>query len=191
MRELLENKGTEPHTLGPKRRSFVPSYSAQNQRPFSPEEGVKFYTSEGTQDPRGSLINLGTEENERLVPVRHVQAIDKDTREAEIPKSLLGGKKLFDQRKERLMGVAKELAAQLKRVNRMFWQRTQKGQSSNQIVTMFLTKFSTVKPADKGKNAWTFWQKAYPNLFTVKPAKLPNGKAVIVFTPRKTSWKMT
>ena len=84
MRELLENKGTEPHALGPQRRSFKPSYSAINQRPFS-EDGVKFYTSERTQDPRGSLINLGTEENERLVPVRHVQAIDKDTREAEIP----------------------------------------------------------------------------------------------------------
>ena len=25
VRELLENKGTEPHTLGPKRRSFLPS----------------------------------------------------------------------------------------------------------------------------------------------------------------------
>ena len=80
VRQLLENKGTEPHTLGPKRRSFVPTYSAQNERPFSPEEGVKFYTSEGTEDYRGSLVNLGTEDNPKLVPVRHVQPIDKDTR---------------------------------------------------------------------------------------------------------------
>ena len=102
---------------------------------FSPEEGVKFYTSEGIQDPRGSLINLGTEENERLVPVRHVQAIDKDTREAEIPKSLLGGRKLFDQRKERLLGVAKELAAQLKRVPRgyMFWKKRRRGKGLNML----------------------------------------------------------
>ena len=70
---------------------------------------------------------MGSEGNPRLVPVRHVQAIDKETREAEIPKNLLGGKKLFDQREERLQGVAVELAAQLKRVKRMFWQRTQKG----------------------------------------------------------------
>ena len=93
---------------------------------------MKFYTSDHTQDPRGSLINLGTEENERLVPVRHVQAIDKNTREAAIPKNLLGGRKGVDERKQRLLGVANELAAHLKRVKKMFWQRTQKGQSSNQ-----------------------------------------------------------
>ena len=43
-----------------------------------------------------------------MVPVRHVQAIDKDTRQAEIPQNLLGGKKLFDQRKERLQQVAED-----------------------------------------------------------------------------------
>ena len=81
------------------------------------------------------------------------------------------------------MGVAKELAAHLKRQKKMFWQRTQKGQSSNQIVTMFIANYSTVKPADRGKNAWTFWQKAYPTLFTVKQARLPDKRTVVVFYP--------
>ena len=79
---------TEPHTLAPQRRSFKPTYSAHNIQPHSPD-GVKFYTSEGTEDYRGSLVNLGTEANPRLIPVRHVQPIDKNTREAVIPKNLL------------------------------------------------------------------------------------------------------
>ena len=29
VRQLLDNKGTEPHAIGPKRRSFLPSYSGQ------------------------------------------------------------------------------------------------------------------------------------------------------------------
>ncbi len=112
-----------------------------------------FYTAEGQEDARGSLVNLGSEENPKLVPVRHVQAIDKETREAEIPKNLLDGKKLFDQRKGRPQHVANELAAQLKRAKKMFWQRTQKGQHTNQIEATFLNKFPVVNPGVKGKNA--------------------------------------
>ena len=126
---------------------------------------MKLYTAEGTEDPRGSLVNLGSQSAPALVPVRHVQAIDKDTRQGKIPQHLLGGKKGFDARKERLQQVANELAQQLKRVPYMFWQRTQKGQSSNQIVTLFLNRWPGVKPADKGKHAWQFWQKAFPSLF--------------------------
>ena len=115
--------------------------------------------------------------------MRHVQAIDKDTREAQIPKSLLGGRKLFDQRRERLAGVANALADQLRRVKKMFWMRTQRGQTANQIVTEFLKKQPGVKPADRGKNAWAFWQKAYPTKFEVKQARTTAGRQVIVFTP--------
>ena len=173
---------TEPHTLAPQRRSFKPTYSGHNIQPHSPD-GVKFYTSEGTEDYRGSLVNLGTEANPKLVPVRHVQPIDKDTREAVIPQNLLGGKKLFDQRKERLTKVADQLAAQLRRVKRMFWRPTQRGQGPNQIVTLWLRRIPEVKPADRTGGAWKFWQKAYPSKFTVKPARTPTGVRVIVFYP--------
>ena len=40
------------------------------------------------------------------------------------------------------------LAAQLKRVKRMFWRPTQRGQGPNQIVTLFLRRIPEVKPAD-------------------------------------------
>ncbi len=55
-----------------------------------------------------------------LVSVRHVQAVDKDTRQGEIPTNLLGGTKLFEQRRERLRHLANGLADQLKRVKKMF-----------------------------------------------------------------------
>ncbi len=126
-----------------------PRTLARTKKPWSPEEGAKCYTAEGQEDPRGSLVNLGSGDRPSLAPVRHVQAIDKDTRETEIPKNLLGGGKLFDQRKERSHQAANELAEQLKRVNKMCWQRTQTGQSANQIVTLFLNRFPVVKPVDK------------------------------------------
>ncbi len=52
-------------------------------------------------------------------------------------------------------------------------------------MTLFLNRFPVVKPADKSKKAWHFWQKAYPSLFTVRPAVTPEGKHVIVFYPKE------
>ena len=68
----------------------------------------------------------------------------------------------------------------------MFWKRTQKGQTSEHVVTEFLKRFSTVKPKDRETKQYTFWQKAYPNLFTVKPEPLAGTeRTVIVFRPKK------
>ena len=81
------------------------------------------------------------------------------------------------------VGDASEQAAQLKRVKRMFWRPTQRGQGPNQIVTLFLRRIPGVKPADRTGGAWKFWQKAYPSKFTVKQARTPKGARVIVFYP--------
>ena len=67
----------------------------------------------------------------------------------------------------------------------MFWKKTQKGQGPEHVVTEFLKRFSTVKPKDRETKQYTFWQKAYPNLFTVKRQRLASGKEVIVFYPIK------
>ena len=62
------------------------------------------------EDPHGSMINLGTETQPRMVPVRHVQPVTQGSKGVSIPRSLLGGVKGEDATKERLAKAVQLLA---------------------------------------------------------------------------------
>ncbi len=90
------------------------------ETPWSPE-GAKFYTAAGREDPAGSLVNMGSDEQKKLVPMRHAQPTDPHTGEAHIPQRLLGGVTRAEQLKFPLQQAVNELVAQLKRIKRMSW----------------------------------------------------------------------
>ena len=58
--------------LGPRRRKFLATYEGGTMQPQRDEEGhVIFFTGKG-QDPHGSMINVGSEAQPRMIPVSHV-----------------------------------------------------------------------------------------------------------------------
>ena len=59
--------------------------------------------------------------------------------------------------------------------------RTYKGQPATEVVKEYLKRFPGIKAKDHEKDQWVFWQKAYPNKFTVKQARTPSGQQVVVF----------
>ena len=90
-------------------------------QPQRDEEGhVIFFTGKG-KDPHGSMINIGSEAQPRMIPVSHVQPVAKASASVRIPEKLMGGVKLEDAKKARLAATVDALVAHLQNVGQMTW----------------------------------------------------------------------
>jgi len=92
--------------MGPVRRSFLPTFQGAPQTVTKMETGLsqeqlKKLSAEEIKAMRPTQVQVpGTKEV--FTPMRHVLAVDKDSRAAEIPAQLKTGQKLSEIPKERL-----------------------------------------------------------------------------------------
>ena len=154
VRQLIGNEKNERFGLGPKRRGFLPVYGQKTQQPERDEEGkVMFF---------GDQVNLGTKEKPQLVPVRHMQAVAHGSEDVEIPLSMLGGGKLEDTKRARMMPVVQNLASHLEVVRLMFWRPNKRTfrerNQQDRVVIAFLRQFlgKGIVPGDLTAGGWRF-----------------------------------
>ena len=110
----------------------------------------------------GDQVNLGTKEKPQLVPVRHMQAVAHGSEDVEIPLSMLGGGKLEDTKRARMMPVVQNLASHLEVVRLMFWRPNKRTfrerNQQDRVVIAFLRQFlgKGIVPGDLTAGGWRF-----------------------------------
>ena len=117
---------------------------------------------------------------ETFTPMRHVLAVDKESRGAEIPQQLMGGGKMSDIPKERLETPLNNLLAHMQSQPEMYWPMSWKANAKSvsiftsrgaklipkeQVVQYFLSKQKGLLPADYANRRLPFYRKAYPTMF--------------------------
>ena len=126
VRQLIKNAPADAREgVGPRRRGFLPVYSGKVERPETEHGHVKF---------EGDKVTLGGSK----VPIRHMQAVHKDSEDVVIPQDMLGGSTHLSKLKiDRITPAVHALAAHLKTVGKMVWRPTLRNRTKQKVVTLF------------------------------------------------------
>ena len=169
--------------LGPKRRKFLPTYEGGTKQAQVDDEGKAIFYSGKGQDEHGSMINLGSEAQPKMIPVSHVTPVAKASASVRIPEKLLGGVKLEDAKKTRLAEAVNLLVTHLREVQQMTWRHPMPPRRNPRtVVSDFLRGKPGVQLTDLTPQGWRFFQKHYADRMTVTPGRA-DGRPVIFFRP--------
>ena len=117
---------------------------------------------------------------ETFTSMRHVLAVDKESRAAEIPQQLKGGQKLSAIPKERVEDALNNLQAHMQSTPEMYWPMSWKTGASHvtifgpgggkvvpkeQIVQYFLSRQKGLVPGDWANTRLPWYRKNYPAMF--------------------------
>merc|ERR1712185_638368 len=169
--------------MGQVRRSFLPTFQGAPQTVTKMESGLseeqlKKLSADEIKAMRPSQVQVpGTKEV--FTPMRHVLAVDRESRAAEIPTQLKTGLKMSEIPKERLENAMNALLAHMQSVPEMYWPMSyRKGKSvtvfttrgsfvvdQSKIVQHFLSKQPGLKEVDYANGRLPFYRKTYPAMF--------------------------